>query len=173
MTQSLYDVSIPNYLQILDAMSGVLDKAKAHMAETGVDLEEVVAARLYPDMLPFGFQVQQLGFHSLGAVEAVLSGELNMRERKPPLDYAGLQALVADTAAALREIAPETVNAREGAPTVFNAPGRQMPFTAEGFIASFSLPNFYFHASMAYAILRSRGVPIGKRDFVGMPRLTG
>ncbi len=171
MTRSLNDASIPNYLQILDAMDGVLEKAKAHFAETGVDLEEVVAARLYPDMLPFGFQVQQLAFHSLGAVEAVLSGELNMRERKPPLDYAGLQALVADTAAALRDLHPEPLNAREGAATVFNAPGRQMPFKAEDFIASFSLPNFYFHASMAYAILRSKGVPLGKRDFVGIPRL--
>ena len=171
MSLTLYDASVLNYLQTLDAMGAILDKSLAHCREHDRNPEEIVAARLHADMLSFGFQVQQLALHSLGAVNAVLSGELNMRERKPPLDYAGLQAAIAGTRESLREIAPETVNARAGAPVIFNAPGRQMPFTAEGFLMSFSLPNFYFHATTAYALLRSNGVPLGKLDFVGALRL--
>jgi hypothetical protein len=171
MTLSLYDASVVNYLQILDAMSGVLDKAQAHFKETGTDPDAFLETRLAPDMLPFAFQLIQVSFHSLGAVEAVMSGELKMRERKPPVPFAEMAAQIEATRAALREVDADALNARAGERVVFNAPGRTMTFTGEGFLQSFALPNFYFHASMAYAILRTHGVPLGKRDFMGQLRL--
>ena len=84
-----------------------------------------------------------------------------------PLDYAALQKIVADARAALQQIKPEELNAYEGKDVVFSVRDIKMPFKAEGFLQTFSLPNFYFHATTAYDILRHRGVPIGKRDFLG------
>lgn len=171
MSLSLYDASVLSYLQTIDALDALLEKSRLHLIEQGIDPEEIVAARLYPDMLPLGFQVAQCRFHSVAAIEAILSGELKMRERGPQLDYAGLQALVAETAQALRAVDAAALNARAGHDVLFRPQDREMHFTAEGFLTSFSLPNFHFHASIAYAILRSKGAPIGKRDFMGAVRL--
>jgi hypothetical protein len=89
----------------------------------------------------------------------------------PPLDYAALQKLVADAREALQKVTPAEVNALEGGDMEFQFRDFKMPFTAEGFLMSFSLPNFYFHAATAYDILRSKGVPLGKRDFMGALRM--
>ena len=85
----------------------------------------------------------------------------------PARDYAGLQTLVKDTITALQAINPADINALEGRDMAFEMRGRQVPFTAETFVMSFSLPNFYFHAATAYDILRHKGVALGKRDFLG------
>ena len=82
-----------------------------------------------------------------------------------------MQALIADTRDALQKLAPEEINSREGADVVFQVRDSKRLFTAEGFLMSFSLPNFHFHATTAYNILRSKGVPLGKRDFMGALRL--
>jgi len=89
----------------------------------------------------------------------------------PPLDYAGLQKAVADARAALEKLTPAEVNSLEGRDVVFQFRDFKMPFTAQGFLMSFSIPNFHFHAATAYDILRSKGVPLGKRDFMGPMRL--
>jgi hypothetical protein len=93
----------------------------------------------------------------------------------PPSDrrehnYADLQGVVAETRAALEKVTPAEVNALEGGDVVFQIRDFKTPFTAEKFLMSFSLPNFYFHATTAYDILRSKGVPLGKRDFMGQMR---
>ena len=79
----------------------------------------------------------------------------------------GSRGLVADTQKALSALTPEAVNGLAGRDVAFHLGERQLPFTAEGFLMSFSLPNFYFHATTAYDILRTHGVPLGKRDFMG------
>jgi hypothetical protein len=174
MATSLYDLSVTNYLQILDAMSGFMGKAKAHFEENKVDLAEVVETRLFADMFPFRFQVQQVAFHSIGTVEALKVGSLAINPgERPQQDYAGLQALIADAAASLREIDPAELNAREGAEFVFEARGNKRHFTSEDFVMSFSLPNFHFHATTAYDILRVAGAPLGKMDYMGALRLKG
>jgi hypothetical protein len=91
----------------------------------------------------------------------------------PAYDYPALQTLVADTLETLRKVSPAEVNALEGRDVAFQIRDVKMPFTAEGFLLSFSLPNFYFHATTAYDILRMKGVPIGKRDYMGPMRLKG
>jgi hypothetical protein len=116
-------------------------------------------------------QIQSVVFHSIGAVEAIRSGVLNLPGERPPHDYAALQALIADTRDALQKLAPEEINSREGADVVFQVRDSKRLFTAEGFLMSFSLPNFHFHATTAYNILRSKGLPLGKRDFMGTLRL--
>jgi hypothetical protein len=171
MAISLYELSVANYLQTLGAAVDFLEKGRAHFAAKNVDLGEIVETRLAPDMLPFRFQVQSLAHHSLGAIEGVKQGLFQPPPPAPSYDYPALQKLVADTREALQKVTPADVNALEGKDVVFQIRDFKMPFTAEGFLLSFSLPNFYFHATTAYDILRIKGAPIGKRDYMGQMRL--
>jgi hypothetical protein len=172
MAISLYDASVLSYLQILDAAQGFLQKGLDWCRDKGVDPEEMVEATLVGDMQPFRFQVQQIGFHSAGAIASMRSGVLEFGAPRPQHDYAGLQTLVADAAAELRALDPAEVNGWEGKDVAFRIPGRDdRVFSAEGFLLSFSLPNFHFHATTAYDILRVKGAPVGKLDFMGPLRL--
>lgn len=171
MAISLYDGSVTSYLQTLNAVSGFLDRSRSHFRDNHIDPEEIVDTRLFPDMQPFRFQIQSVVFHSIGAVEAIKSGVLNLPGERPSHDYAALQALITDTRDALQKLTPEEINSREGADVVFQVRDRKRLFTAEGFLMSFSLPNFHFHATTAYNVLRSKGVPLGKLDYMGALRL--
>ena len=101
------------------------------------------------------------------------SGVFKPPSPKPPHSYEQLQATVTDTIAALNALSPAEVNALEGKDVVFEFGKMKLPFTTTGFLFSFSLPNFYFHATTAYDILRSKGAPLGKRDFMGSMRMKG
>lgn len=171
MAISLYDGSVLTYLQTLGAVSGFLDKGLAFCREKNIDPEQIVEARLYPDMLPFSFQIQSVAHHSIGTIEALQSGVFRPPTDLPAHNYANLQSLIADTSAALKKLTPEAVNASEGATVFFEFRNNKLPFTAEEFLLSFSLPNFHFHATTAYDILRSKGVPLGKRDYLGALRM--
>jgi hypothetical protein len=171
MTTSLYDLSVASFLQTLGGVSGFLDKGLAHCTANNIGPNDVVETRLYADMLPFRFQIQAVAHHSLGAIEGVKRGLFQPPSQLAPLDYQGLQKHIADARDALQKLTPAEVNALEGRDVVFQIRDFKMPFTAEGFIMSFSLPNLYFHATTAYDILRMKGVPLGKRDYMGQLRL--
>jgi uncharacterized protein len=168
---ALYDLSVQNYLQTLGAVAAFMDKAAGHFATHKTDLEEIVETRLFADMLPFRFQVQSVAHHSLGTIEALKSGIFLPPSNLAPHSFAELQKLIGDTRDTLSKASPEEINARAGKDVIFEIGGRKLPFIAENFVLSFSLPNFYFHAATAYDILRQKGVPLGKRDFIGMPRI--
>jgi hypothetical protein len=173
MAFSLYDASVANYLQTLGAVSGFLERGLIYFREQNIDPETIVEARLAPDMLPLRFQIISVAQHSRGAIEAAQSGEFRPPsfKFKAQYDYAGLQGVVAQTREALSALTPDAVNALEGRDVVFLLGDHKLSFTAEGFLMSFSLPNFYFHATTAYDILRTNGVPLGKRDFMGRLKL--
>ena len=171
MAFTLYDASVANYLQILGAVSGYLNKGLTHFREKGIDPETIVETRLADDMWPLRSQIVSVAHHSLGAIEGVKKGEFKPPVVDPALDYAALQKLVEDASASLSALKPDDVNALIGRDIVFKIGDRSMPFTAEGFLMSFSLPNFYFHATTAYDILRHQGVQVGKRDFMGRMRM--
>jgi uncharacterized protein len=171
MAFSLYDATVANYLQILGAVGGFLDKGHKHFREKGIDPAGVVETRLATDMMPLRFQVFSVAHHSRGAIEAVKSGVFAPSAGKPDYDYAALQTLVSDARDELSLLKPEDVNALGGRDVVFKFGDRALPFTAEDFLMSFSLPNFFFHATTAYDILRHSGAPLGKRDFMGKLRL--
>jgi hypothetical protein len=118
-------------------------------------------------MHPLRFQIVSAVQHSRGAIEGVRDGLFTPPSSKTPYDFAGLQGLVAQAREALSAWTPEAVNAFGGKDVIFALGDRKLPFTAEGFLMSFSLPNFYFHATTAYDILRTNDVPLGKRDFIG------
>jgi hypothetical protein len=169
MTFSLYDATVANYLQILGAVGGFVEKSRAHFHEQGIDLADIAEARLTADMMPFWFQIVSVVQHSRGAIEAAKTGEF-LPPPRSDRNFAELQALLTEARSELAELTPESVNAFAGRSVVFKIGGNVLPFTAEGFLMSFSLPNFYFHATTAYDILRHKGAPLGKRDFMG--RLT-
>lgn len=172
MATSLYDLCVPSYLQTLSAVGGFLDKGLAHCKEKAVDAAQMVETRLFPDMLPLRFQIRSVVHHSVGALEGIQRGKFEPPKEPPtPPDYQALQAMVAEALQAMQKFTAETVNGLETKDLVFQLGERQLPFNAVGFVSSFSLPNFYFHATTAYDILRSKGVPLGKRDFLGRLRM--
>jgi hypothetical protein len=173
MALALYDVSVACFLQTVTGVEGYLARGLDHCRENNVDPEAIVEARVYPDMLPFRFQIVSVAHHSVGAIEGVKAGLFSPPPESPPYDYAGLQALVADAKARLQALTPADVNALEGKDVTFAFRDFKMPFVAEGFLLSFSLPNLHFHATTAYDILRGHGVPLGKRDYTGPLRLKG
>ncbi|MFD1192281.1 DUF1993 domain-containing protein [Phenylobacterium conjunctum] len=171
MAISLYDVSVTNFLQTVTGVAGFLDRGLSHCQDNNIDPESIVDTRLFPDMLPFRFQIISVAHHSLGALEGVKAGEFSPGTSLPPLSYVELQKLVADAKAGLEALTREEVEAYEGKEVIFKFGQAAMPFTAEGFLMSFSLPNLHFHATTAYDILRTKGVPLGKRDYLGPLRL--
>ncbi|MBC7104154.1 MAG: DUF1993 domain-containing protein [Parvibaculum sp.] len=171
MSLSLYDLTVPNYLQTLGAVSGFLKKGAAFCEEQGIAPDEIVQARIVDDMLPFSFQIASIAQHSLGAVEGVQGGACYPPKDPGTHDYASLLKLVDDARAGLEKVTPDALNDREGKDVIFHLGERQLPFTAENFLLSFAFPNFYFHATTAYDILRARGVKLGKADFLGRMRM--
>src|SRR5437879_11480532 len=171
MAFSLYAATIPSYQQILGAVSGLLITAEAFCSEKGLAHEEIIQARLAEDMQPFAYQVKSTAVHSLGAIEGVRRGVFSPDMTPPPETFTALKARITETLAALEEIEPSEVDGFVGRDMRFAFGARQLDFTAEDFLLSFSQPNFYFHATTTYDILRSKGVQIGKRDFTGRLRL--
>ena len=171
MAVEFYEASVANYLQTVGAVAGFLGKALEHFREKGVDPEGIVETRLAPDMLPFRFQIHSVVHHSLGALEGMKSGVFRPPGERPPHAFGELQNLVIETRDALKSLPRDEVNALEKNDLVFEIGKMKMPFTATGFLLSFSLPNLYFHAATAYDILRFSGAPLGKRDYMGAMRL--
>ncbi|HTP73067.1 MAG TPA: DUF1993 domain-containing protein [Burkholderiaceae bacterium] len=171
MAISLYDATVRSWLQGLSAAHAFLEKGAAHCREHGLSPGDMLAARLWPDMLPLSFQIHSIVHHSTDALDGVKNGVFRVTTSLNELDYPGMQALVAQTIATLRGLDAQAVDALQGADMVFEFRGRQLPFRGEDFLLSFSLPNFWFHATTAYDILRHKGVPLGKRDFLGALRL--
>ncbi len=171
MSISLYAAIIPSNLQILDSVSGLVDKAQAFCAEKGLAPEQIIQARLAEDMHPFAYQVKSTAVHSIGAIEGVRRGVFSPDMTTPPETFAALKARVAEARAALGAIEPGELEAFIGRDMRFEFGERRLDFKAEEFLLSFSQPNFYFHAATAYDILRWKGVQIGKRDFTGRVRV--
>jgi len=171
MAFSLYAATVPSYRQILGAVSGLLGTAEAFSTEKGIAPDDIIQARLAEDMLPFAYQVKSTAVHSLGAIEGVRRGVFSPDVTRPPDNFAALKARIAATLAALETIEASEVDAFVGRDMRFTFGERHVDFTAENFLLSFSQPNFYFHATTTYAILRWKGIPLGKRDFTGKLRL--
>jgi hypothetical protein len=170
MALSLYAATIPSYLQILGSVSGLLNKAQIFCADKGIPPKDLIEARLAEDMLPLAYQVKSTAVHSLGAVEGVRRGLFSPDQTAPPDSFTALEARIADAIEALRTIDPGEIDDFIGRDVRFEFGSRHIEFTAENFLLSFSQPNFYFHAATTYDILRWKGVPIGKRDFLGSVR---
>ena len=171
MSISFYDASVGSYLQILEGVAGVLAKGGEHIQEAGLDPQEVVMTRLREDMMPFHFQVVSAAHHSWGAIQGVQKGEFRPPSFDLDKDYAGLQGLIEEARTGLSALDRADVEALAEGSLIFRLGKNEMPFTAKNFVLSFSLPNFYFHATTTYDILRMLGTPIGKMAFLGTMKI--
>ena len=116
---SLYDCSVGTYLQVLPATTRILEKGRQHFASEGMDLQDIVAARLFEDMLPFWFQIVSVCHHSLGAIRGIQAGTFSPPPRQPDLGYEELEQMAMDTLAGLESISAAEVNGLEGNGMVF------------------------------------------------------
>lgn len=185
MAITLYDLSVPTFLQTARAMESVLDRAIRHCAEVGDDPDDFVEARLYEDMAPFHFQIESLKNHSVWAMNAVKTGVFAPPPLAGAVPFGELRATVAAAVAALEALSPDEVNSwsdrildielyrplEPGNASMSKWGPQILALTPETYLLTYSLPNFYFHAVTAYAILRTRGVPIGKGDYEGQLRI--
>jgi hypothetical protein len=171
MPFSLYEAVVPSNLQILGAIDALLDKAEAFCVEHGRAAADLIDGRVAPDMLPFGYQVKSCAAHSIGGIDGVRAGTFSPDMSPWPTEFAGLHSVIQAAIAQLNEIDRDAFDALAENDTYFAFGETRLPFTGANFLLSFAQPNFYFHATIAYAILRAQGVKLGKRDFLGMPRI--
>ena len=167
---SLYNLSVPTFLQTVGAIAGFLERTARHCAETGANPDDFANARLFADMAPLHFQIEAAAHHSVWGLEAVKTGVFAPPALLGPMPFADLQAMIDQAKTALEAYSPDEVNGWAGKDLDLQIGPRRLAFTPETFILSFSLPNFHFHAVTAYDILRTRGVPLGKRDYEGQLR---
>ena len=159
--------------QTVGALGHLLKRGRAHCEENSIDLTSVLDSRIYPNMLPFRYQVQAVIGHSVGAVEGVKGGVFKPPYGTPTADWNALEAAVAEALETLKGYAPDAINALEERDVVFNVGERTLAFTGAGFLMTFSVPNVHFHATTAYDLLRAQGVPLGKGDYLGRIKLKG
>ena len=171
MPLSLHTAVVLTYRQILPSVAGLLDKAQAHCQEGGLDAAALTEARLAEDMWPFAKQVFECGHHSARAIEGVRAGLFAPEIQPVASDFAALRQEVSDAMAIVDAVEPGELDAIADRDMLFKFGKHEMPYTVSDFLLSFSLPNFYFHATAAYAILRHLGLKVGKMDYLGRPRM--
>ena len=167
LTLSLYAAVISPYRQMLGNLATLLDKAESWAAEQGIAETDIIEARLAPDMYPFAYQVKSASVHSIGAIEGVRRGSFSPDRTPPGESFAALRSQLQSTRDAIDAIDPAEMETLIGREMRFVIGDYHADYSAETFLLSFSLPNFYFHVTTAYALLRARGMPIGKLDYLG------
>ena len=170
MPVSLHTVVVGAYQQQLPQAARLIDKAEAHCNETGTAPDDLATTCLAPDMWPFSKQIEQIAHHSVRAIEAVRNGTFAQQAGDFPHKFAAMRKEIADAQTTIDAIDPAELDSLAGNDVLFKVGKFEMMFTAENFLMSFSLPNFYFHVTTAYNILRMSGVQIGKPDYLGRLR---
>lgn len=166
MTLSLSAASLPVFVRTLEALSGILDKAAAHAAARKIDPAVLCATRLIPDMFPLSRQVQ-IACDFAKNTTARLAGVEAPKWDDTEKTIDELKARIARTIEFVAAADAATIDAAGNREIVFPVGPNKMKMQGEGYLVHFALPNFHFHVTMAYAILRQAGVDIGKRDFMG------
>ena len=167
MNISLYTASIPVFKQMLTSMSAVLAKAEAHATEKKIETEVFLQARLFPDMLPLMRQVHIATEFARGASARIAGVAVPAAENKEQT-FAELQTLIRSSIAFLDSLTAAQMDGQEAREIVLR-PGtpKERQLDAHAYLLSYALPQFFFHVTTAYAILRHNGVDIGKKDFMG------
>ncbi|MXO61317.1 DUF1993 family protein [Altererythrobacter salegens] len=166
MSFSLHAATVPSYLQILRGTANWLDKAESFGAESGRSESEMMDARLAPDMFPFNRQVRATAMHSQGAIEGCFKGQFSPDLSPPPDSFAGLKERLGEAIGYLEQLDPAEFETLIGKPMRFVFGSADVPWAADQFLLSFSMPNFYFHTTTAYAIMRAMGCEVGKMDYL-------
>ena len=171
MSILLSDASLKTYKQLLPASLSIMRKAEEHFKNNGTNLNDLAEMRLIEDMAPLTFQVFSIVHHSVGAIEALRTGEFSPPKMPDDLSFNDLIDLLEDAKENLNNTSNEEIDSFSGREVMFRMGQIEWAFTAENFILSFSLPNFYFHVTTMYDMFRIKGLEIGKLDFAGSLRL--
>lgn len=166
MSMSLYQASVPQFVQTLTALSGMLDKAEAYATEKKIDQAVLLGMRLHPTMWALGKQVQA------ACTTAVRCGALLAGVAVPTFEdnektVAELKGRIAKSVEFLKSLKPAQIDGQEGRDLTVKMGANEMKFKAQNFLQWFSIPNFMFHATTAYNIMRQSGIDLAKRDFLG------
>lgn len=166
MTQvSMYAFSAPTFTRMLKNLSAMLKKAEAHAKDKGIDPATLLTAKLAPDMFALTRQVQIATDHAKGAM-ARLAGQAPEAIEDTEASFADLQARIAKVLAIVEGFKPEQLAGSETREVSVKIPNAELKFSGIDYLNTWALPNFYFHVTAAYAILRNCGVELGKRDFL-------
>jgi uncharacterized protein len=167
MTIALYSASIPVFKQMLNSVGAILDKAEQHAAAKNIDPNVLLQARLFPDMFPLIRQVQIAADFARG-VSARLAGVDVPKYDDSEATFADLQSLLVKTLAFINGFVPEQINGNEER-EIITRPGtpKEKKFNGQSYLLNYGLPQFFFHVTTTYAILRHNGVEVGKRDYMG------
>ncbi|KAK9481984.1 hypothetical protein V1527DRAFT_477830 [Lipomyces starkeyi] len=162
---ALYDFSIPVFIRGLNTLSHIIEKCEEYANENGNPLSELVEWRLAPDMKPLSFQVQTASDTAKNSIVRVVGIEpVVMADNETTIE--ALQARIAKTIELLKAVDASQFAGKEDAQVTFRTGPLEHHMTGQSYITNFALPNFFFHLNTAYAILRSKGVPIGKVDYL-------
>lgn len=168
MTFTLFDATVPQFRQILAAVPAYIDKAEAYVAQHRLDEGDIVGARIIADMYDFAYQIKAAVFHSAGAIEVVKAGQGAPNRDPAATSFTELRALLASGLERLAAVTPDEINPLADKHIIFTAKGGvTIEFSGAKYLLSFAQPNFYFHVTTAYALLRGKGISIGKRDYLG------
>jgi uncharacterized protein len=168
MKISMYQASAPRFVNMLRNLSAILDKAQAHAEAKKIDPAALTDDRLFPDMLPMKRQVQIACDTAKGAV-ARLAGVDVPKHEDTEQTFAELKTRIAKTIDFIESVAPAKLEGTEDKAIHLKLGPREVDFTGMQYLLGFALPNFYFHATTAYDILRKNGVELAKRDYIGTP----
>jgi hypothetical protein len=166
MSFTIYDSSVPVFRQILKSLAGLLDKAEAHAAGKGIDVGTLLNASLAPDMFTFTRQIQIATDHAKGAT-ARLGGVEIPKFEDSEKTVAELKTRIQKTLDFMATVKPEQFIGAEAREIKMVFPWATYEFNGQRYLTYWALPNFFFHATTAYDILRNCGVQIGKADFLG------
>ena len=165
MPVTLYEISVPIFIRGLNTLSHILTEAEKYAKDKGIPTSELVEAKLYPDMLPLSFQVQTASDTSKGAVARVAGTEpVSMKDNETTIEE--LQDRIARTIVVLKNVKQEDFEGKEDEEIILKLSSGPKTFTGRNYFQHHSLPNFLFHVTTAYGILRSKGVPLGKKDYL-------
>ncbi|HTW33228.1 MAG TPA: DUF1993 domain-containing protein [Rhizomicrobium sp.] len=166
MSVSMFTASVPVYTQFLTSLSAILKKAAAYAEAKKIDPSVLINARIAPDMYALARQVQIATDHAKGSLARLAGVEVpSYPDTETTFDE--LEARIQKTLAYVKTFKPEQIDGTEAKEIVLTFGTQKFPFNGQTYLIQFALPNFYFHTTMAYAILRENGVEIGKRDFMG------
>lgn len=163
---SMYQASVPVLARMLTNLQGILAKAAEHAQARKIDDSVFTSIRLFPDMFPLSRQVQIATDMAKGCA-ARLAGEEAPRYEDTELTFADLAVRTEKTVAYIRSFNPAQIDGSEGREIVIKSPNGELRFSGLQYLLHFVLPNVHFHIATTYNILRSNGVELGKRDFIG------
>ena len=174
MPLTLYAATVPTWLQVTAATRALVDKAEAWCEANSESAEAITGACLAEDMWSFDWQVNSVWMHSAHALDAVQKGAFEPDFTDIPGSFDACRAKLDKARDGMLALDPDTLEdiAENNVDFVLGGTVR-MSFTVQNFLLSFSNPNFFFHATTAYDILRMKGVEIGKRDYLGAPAIKG